>query len=266
MWWLAVGAGLYFFRGKIAQKLAPMLPAITPQQSSYYGHAITLAAGLLYLLPVELVGLGVVKRIAYLTCLWSTIVTCGMTIKANYGMPPMPQTMSMAAIKQMMGTTLQPWLAKAIHSVEFNFLFFALIFVTANPSIIALAILGRRSLWSVCTYCTKNEAAGGRLWLRFKPTWEKLQAKNTEVLHYSAMAEIMLGFWLTASLALPTRQILTCFLYWNYLKTRFQGERSGKQHLQAWMQLGQQIEPLFKVAPFLRKPIDMAKGWFQPPR
>lgn len=263
MWWLVVAAGLYVFRGKVAEKLAPMFPEMTPQKQSFYGHVMVLLAGSIYVLPIEFVGLGMVKRMAWLASLWSNIITAGMTIKANFGTPPMPQAMSIAAIKETM-VVMQPWLQKAMLSPDFHFLFFSLIFVTAYPSIFPLAILARRSLWSVGTHCSKNAEDGGRLWERFKPTWEKLKAKEPEVLHYSAVAEIMLAFWLTGSLLLPTRSILTCFLYWNYLKTRYASPRSQAFHAKAWRQLEQKASPVFKMAPFLQKPIDMAKAWFQP--
>merc|ERR1719382_398419 len=152
-----------------------------------------------------------------------------------------------------MGTTVTPWLQKAMMGVDFHFLFFALIFLTAYPSLLALAILGRRSLWFVGTYC-KNNTPGNTLWLRVAPSWEKLKAREEEVLSYSTLAEILLGFWLVVALVLPTRQILTCILYWNYLKTRYQVPRSHQQHAQAWGKLYQQAAPLLKVAPFLEKP------------
>lgn len=264
MWWLVAAAGLYVFRGKVAQKLAPMMPEMSPQKQSFYGHCMVLLAGFIYVLPIEFVGLGMVKKMAWLASLWSNIMTSGMTIKANFGAPPMPQAMSMSAIKELMAGALQPWLQKAMLSPDFHFLFFSLIFVTAYPSIFPLLILARRSLWSVGTHCTKNPQDGGRLWERFKPTWEKLKAREPEVLHNSAVAEILLAFWLTVSLLLPTRQILTCFLYWNYLKTRYASPRSQAFHDKAWKQLGEKAAPVLKAAPFLQKPIDMAKGWFQP--
>lgn len=265
MWWLAVVAVLFFFRGKIAARVAPLLPAVTPQQVSYLGHSVTLYSGVVFVLPIEFVGLGGVKRVAYLICLWSTIGTAAMAMKANYGGPPMPESISIAAVKQMMsGGPLQEWLQKVMPSVDFSFLFFALIFATAYPSILVVGILGRRSLWSVCTHCSKGEDTGGRLFAMFKPRWEQLKLQEARVLLMSALAEVLMGLWLTVSLALPTRQILTCFLYWNYLRMRYQAPRSHTVHLQAWKQLEQAIAPVLKFAPFVNKPLQMAKDWFQP--
>lgn len=272
MWHLLVIAGLYMMRGKIApllspvfSKLTPYLPEMNPQKNSFYGHLLMLAGGVIFVLPIEFIGFGGLKRLAYLASLWSTIVTSGMNIKANYGAPPMPQIsgFSMAAFKELI-PTMQPWLEKTLLSVEFHFLFFALIFVVANPSLFALLILARRSFWAVCSYCVKTPDAQGRLWQLAKPMWEKLKTKETEVLQQSALAEIMLAFWLTVSLFLPSRQIITCILYWNYLKIRFQAPKSAVHHVKAWGQIDNTVSPVMRVVPFLSKPIDMAKEWFKP--
>lgn len=280
MWHLLIIAGLWMFRGKVGAALAPLtqklglyLPATTPQKNAFYGHLLMLLGGVIFALPIEFVGFGWLKRLGYLLSLWSVIVTSGMNIKVNYGdqFPGMPQMsgFSIAAIKQtasQMMPAMQPFLEKALLSVDFHFMFFALIFVVANPSLFAVLILARRSFWAVCSYWVKTPEAQGRLWQLAKPLWEKLKAKEAEVLQQSALAEIMLGFWLTVSLFLPSRQILTCILYWNYLKIRYQAAVAGKSkhHIQAWDQIGNSTQPVLKMVPFLQKPLDMAKGWFKP--
>jgi len=217
MWWLVVAAGLFFFRGKIAEKLAPLMPSMASEKTVTYGHAITLIAAITYILPLP----GLPKRPAYIISMWSTVLASGFAIKSKCGSPPVPQNLSWSNWKQTLATTVQPWLQRAMLCGDFHFLFFALIFLTAYPSIWVLLILVRRSLWAVCTYCV-NKKVENKLWLMFKPTWGKLQAREMEVLSYAALSEILLAFWLTASLFLPSRQIITCFLYWNYLKTRYQ--------------------------------------------
>lgn len=261
MWWLVVAAGLFFFRGKIAEYAARFLPASSPQQTAFMGHFTMLLGAILYVV-LTVVGLGGLGRPCYLISMWSTVVTSILTIKANYGAPPMPEKIGLSELKAF-APTLQPWLQGAMTGADFPFLFFALIFATAYPSIPALVILGRRSLWSVSTYCAKNTPES-RLWKAFAPTWEKLKAREKEVLAYSAMAEVLLALWLTASLFLPSRQIMATLMYWNYLKTRYQVPRSHALHAQAWSQLGGHVAPLLKAVPILNKPLDMAKGWFQP--
>jgi len=268
MWYLAVAAGLWMFRGKIGQYLGPFLPQVQPTRAAFYLHGVLLIAGVLYVIPFEFVGLGFLKRPSYLASMWATTLGCILTLKGNYGSPPFPDNISfsggIAGIKQSLASfsmQLQPWLQKAMMSVDFHFLFFSLIFLAATPSVWVLLILGRRSLWSVCTVCAK-EHPENRLWLMFAPTWAKLQAQNPKVLEYSALAEVLLGLWLTVAIFLPMRQILTCVLYWNYLRMRYQVPRSHEVHKKAWEQLEGRVAPLFKMVPLLNKPLDMAKGWF----
>lgn len=274
MWQILLIAGLYMFRGQIfkvlapvASKLTPFLPTTTPQKNNFYGHIVMLLGGVVYVLPIQFVGLAWLSRLGYITSLWSTIITCALSIKVNYGPPPIPQItgFSMAAIQQVM-PTVQPWLMQTTQSVEFHFMFFSLIFVLTNSSIFAVLILGRRSFWSVCTYCARNESTQGRLWLIVKPRWEKLKAVEQEVLQQSALAEILLGFWLAVNIFLSRQMntIVTCFLYWTYLKIRFQAPKSAVHHVKAWRQIESTAQPLLRVAPFLSKPIDMAKEFFKP--
>lgn len=265
MWWLVVAVGLFVFRKQIASRAGPLLPSLTPQQAAFRGQLITLCACVVFVLPIELVGLGAAKHLAWTITMWTAIMTSGMTIKANYGLPPMPTAMSISGLKEFAAGPLQPWVQKAMLSVDFNFVFFGLIFVTAYPSILPAAVLGRRALWSVGTHCSKTpEGEQGCVWGMMKPRWESLKAQEAKVLHMSAVLEIVIAFWLTASLFLPSRQILTCLMYWNYLKTRFQAPRSAVLHGQVWREIGDKAQPLLRVAPFVQKPIDMAKDWFKP--
>jgi hypothetical protein len=267
MWWLVVVGAAYVFRGKIAAKLKPLLTA-NPQQTAYKGNLVTLLAAICYPLPLELVGLGAIKRTAYMLCLWSVVLTSIATIGNNYGMPPLGDGISFSNWKQSMQSMMartQPWLEKVMQQgPAFHVLFFALIFLAAYPSMPAILILGRRALWTVCTQCAKQNA-GGMVWSRFQSTWTKLKAREEEVVLYSTLAEIGIGIWFVVSLLLPSRQIFTTLLYWNYLKTRYQVPGSWqKQHFAAWRMLGSRAEPVLKAVPILNKPLDMAKGWFQP--
>jgi len=189
MMMLLVPAGIFMFRNKISAILGPYIPAISPQKISYLGHLITLSTACIYVLPLEFVGLGAFKKTAYMVSMWSATCTMMLNIKANYPLPDMPDTAglsltNMAAMKAWMTTTLEssvkPWLQKAMMGVDFHFLFFSLIFLTASPSIAPLAILARRSLWTVCSYCSKN-SPDGFVWSKFAPIWEaKLKPKEKE--------------------------------------------------------------------------------------
>lgn len=187
MLWLAIPVGLYFFRERIATTLA----ALPARKTVVQGHLITLVLGLLYILPVEFVGLGVLKRPAYLGSLWCNIFTLLYTLKSNYGAPPLPQIsgFSMSNWRQTGQAALQqlaPWLQKAMSGVDFHWLFFVLIWIAAYPSVWAVVIIGRRSLWSVGSYCSNEnlpETASwreSRPWKAFAPTWAKLKQREAE--------------------------------------------------------------------------------------
>lgn len=271
MLWLALPAMLYMFRGRLASTLAPMVGSLDPQRTAMLGHLLTVVLGLIYIVPLELVGLRGVKRPVFLLSLWTNIATLLWSLTCNYGLPPMPQVGNLisnfrqygqAAI-QMMIQPLAPWLTKAMSGADFHWLFFVLIWMAAHPSVFAILIIGRRSLWSVGTYCSKNTPES-RIWKAFAGTWAKLKEREVEILHNSTLAEIVLGFWLIVSLFLPSRQFLICIMYWNFLRQRYQVPRSHEAHLKAWRQINAKAAPLLQAAPFLNKPLDMAKGWFAP--
>ncbi|CAE7448520.1 unnamed protein product, partial [Symbiodinium pilosum] len=284
MLWLALPVALYFLRGRLAGTLAPLLQSLDPQKTAFRGHLLTLVLGLVYILPLEFVGLRAVKRPVYLSSLWCNILTLLWTLKSNYGTPPMPAVGNVVsnfrqhgqAAIQMMIQPLVPWLTKAMNGADFHWLFFVLIWMAAYPTVWVILIIGRRSLWSVGTYCTKN-LPENRIWKAFAGTWGKLKEREAEeefesagfpllqqVLQASTVAEIVLGFWIIVSLLFPWRQFLIVILYWNFLRQRYQAPRSHEAHLKAWRQLGVKVAPLLQAAPFLNKPIDMAKGWFAP--
>lgn len=264
IWWLAIAAGAYFGRNQISKVLAPILGAESAGKTVFYGHLLTLICAVCYIFPLELVGLGRFKKAAYNMSLWSVVMTAIYVIKMNYGFPDIPGGINMSNWKQVMANSLQPWLQKVMtQGIDFHFLFLGMIFLNAYPSVAVLLILGRRSLWNCATYCSKNTPES-RIWLMCKPSWDRMKASEPEILLYSALAEIVLGIWLIASLALPQRQILTTILYWNFLKTRYQVPRSQPMHLKAWMLLGAQAEPVLSRVPILRKPLDYAKDWFRP--
>eukprot|EP00913_Durusdinium_trenchii_P017125 g16105.t1 len=155
MYWLLIPGVLYFFRDRIASTLAS-LPA---RKTVVQGHLLTFILGSLYILPVELVGLSAFKRPLYMASLWCNLLTLLYTIKVNYGAPPLPQMtgFSMSNWKQMGQAALQtlaPWVQKAMSGVDFQWLFFVLIWIAAYPSVWAILLIGRRSLWT--WHCGKS--------------------------------------------------------------------------------------------------------------
>jgi len=264
MYWLVLVAGLYLGRSHIAKFLAPYLQRLDEQMIVFYGHSVVVSCGLLYILPIDFIGLEILKRPTYLICFWCSIAIMGYTVKVNYGFPTFPANLGFSNWKEGL-QAVAPYMQNVLSkSVDFHFLFFALIFVAAYPSVFALVILWRRSLFAVATHVAKHERLQGRVWRTLEPHWNKTKQPQTaeDVKLYSALAEILLGFWLTASLFMPTRQILTCILYWNYLKTRFQVPRSKPDHARAWGRIKNHVDPALSMVPFLNKPLSYAQQWF----
>lgn len=262
MYWLLVCAALFMFRGQISQRLGPYLPSIPMTMVIFFCNIVSLAGAAVFILPLEFLGLGVVKRMGYLACMWAQVSVSLLSLKENYPPPPIPSNLSFSNMKESM-QQLAPYIQPVIHSPDLHFLFLALIFLTASPNHAALIILGRRSFWSVCKKC-KKENSQHRIWLMVAPHWAQLEGREKELLVTFALLEILLGLWLAISLALPWRQILTCVLYWQFLKLRYQVPRSREYHGKAWQQLGLKVQPITSRVPILNKPIDMAKAWFQP--
>uniref|UniRef100_A0A7S1AJ29 Uncharacterized protein n=1 Tax=Noctiluca scintillans TaxID=2966 RepID=A0A7S1AJ29_NOCSC len=267
MYWLAIVAALYFGRGFIGKKLAPYVSGVSPQTLVVCGHSVSLACGLLFVLPVELLGLAPAKRFMFFMCLANSGMASAVSVTRVYGWPPVPSDMSFSALRSGAAfTQLAPYIQRVMMGPDFQSLFYSLIFIAAPPSLLVLPVLLRRSLWCLCIHCTSTNSEN-RLWLRFQPTWKKLRAPTVEaeVLQYNALAEILLGFWFVVNLFLPTRQIITLVLYWNYLKIRYQFEKTDKPfHSKAWQRLGAKVEPLLCMLPFLRTPLEWLKSWFQP--
>lgn len=259
------GALLFAFRGKIAAYVAPMLGGDV-NKVNFYAYGVVFAASLLYLVPLELLGFGEVRRVFYVAALWAQVLNSGFTVygtaRAKGRHPPQLTSFSMAGLKSAM-MAAQPFFQEVMSSKEFHFLFFALIFLTAYPSVLVLCILGRRALFVLCTLAPKY-AANSRVWRWFEPRWQQIRQQEKAIVFYSTLAEVGLGFWLVVQMAMPSRQIMTTFVYWNYLKIRYQSPQSSALHSTAWAFLHTKAEPLFRTFPFLNTPLSYAKNWFKP--
>jgi hypothetical protein len=212
-------------------------------------------------------GLGAIKHLAWLVALWGHGSACMGALAKNYSkdLPAMPnidfknwrQGMQEAAAK------MQPFLQTALRSVDFHYLFFVLIFLAADSTVLVALLITRRSLWTLCTLWSKKNSTNF-IWRMIKPKWDLLQAdgqaKSKDIVEKCNILEVGFGFWLVISLFLPNRQIFACILYWHFLKIRYQAEK----HHKAWQLLNQKAAPLFKAVPILQKPLGWAKGFFQP--
>jgi len=274
MWWLVVFAGAFFLRSYIAKFLAPILPNIDGLRLAHYLNLALLFSAVAYILPIQLLGLGDIKRWLYIASMWCAVLSCGATLKTNYGAywPDLSGvSFSIRNYKETLSTVgmkMQPFLQQAMQSADFHSLFFSLIFLTSAPSIVVVFCVARRALWIVCTNCSKAETPN-RLFSLFQPTWKKLLDKKDDVMLYESLAQVVYGLWLLVGLITPFRQIVTCVLFWHYLKMRFnvptameQKANKPPQHRKAWAVVAEKTKPVFDSLPILNKGVDFVKNWF----
>lgn len=263
---MLIGAALLFaFRGKIAAYVSPMLGGDL-NKINFFAYGVVLMASILYVVPMELFGLGGLRRVSYVVALWAQVLNSGFTVygtaRSKGKLPPQLNSYSMEGLKSAM-MAAQPFFQEIMSSKEFHFLFFAVIFLSAYPSVPVLCILARRALFVLCTLAPKY-AQTWRVWLMFEPRWQMIKQQEKEIVAYSVLAEIVLGFWLVVQIATPSRQIMTTFMYWNFLKVRYQSPQSNASHAAAWRTLQAKTAPLFQALPFLNMPLSYAQNWFKP--
>jgi len=261
MWWLAIAAGCYYFRGKIAEIAGRY---VSRDKLTFFGHCACVFGSLLFIIPFEMLGFGVIKNLAWMAALWGHGAASMTMVAKNDPLPDFPTNLDFKNWKQSLtdvGVKIQPWLQNVLTRVDFHYLFFVLIFLAASPTVVVVALVGRRSFWVLCTDWEKTNSSN-MIWSLVKPRWEALQAAGRKaIVEKCNLFEIGYGIWLVISLFLPTRQIFACILYWHFLKIRYQ---AGK-HKDAWLFFDQTFaQKAVKAVPLLQKPLGMAKGWFQP--
>jgi hypothetical protein len=220
----------------------------------------SVCAGLVYLLTIN--------SVARFLCIVSAILASIFVIYANYGLP----NVSRNAIRQPM----REYFSKCMSGAEFPFLFFALMFTnditTQQLGLIpfgladylsALLVI-RRSVWFLGSHGTAAWR-GIAVWDRFfQPIWTRLSANSTSIIELSGLVEILLGFWMIVLVLTPARQLMTTFVYWNFLRIRFMAPRSRATHVAAWAKLDARTRNLQQSVPVLARPIAFMKNWFHP--
>jgi hypothetical protein len=199
----------------------------------------------------------------------SAILASVLVILANYGLPKI----SRSAIRQ----PLQEYFARCMSGAELPFLFFSLMFTNDATSkqlgliplglgdYISVVLIVRRSLWFLGSHGSVAWKGIG-VWDRyFQPLWLRLNARTNSIVELASFIEILLGFWFIALLLTPARQLMVCFVYWNFLRIRYLVPRSRASHLTAWSRLDSATLKLRQSVPLLDKPIAFVKNWFNPP-
>ena len=223
-------------------------------------NGISVCAGVVYLLTVN--------STARFFSIISAILASVLVIYANYGIPKV----SRSAIRQPM----QEYFSRCMSGAEFPFLFFALMFTndaaTQNLGLVPFGLADyvstllviRRSVWFLGSH--GNSAWKGiSVWDRFfQPIWNHLNARTSSIIQLSSVVEIIIGFWMIILILTPARQLMTCFVYWNFLRIRYLAPRSRPAHVAAWNRLDEKTRPIQISIPLLARPIAFMKNWFNP--
>ena len=200
-------------------------------------------------------------------CLISSLVNSGYIITVNYILVEDPRQPS---------KPLKEKLALCMTGAEFPFLFLPLMFMSAFATeafggsvfpfaigdYLVVLILVRRAVWFLGTH-------GSKSWVNTKPwimvgapVWGNLKPREAQILHFSVMAEIFIGFWLILLVLTPARQLINTFVYWNYLRMKYLAPRSRPGHTAAWESIDNLTAPMRAKFPFVEKPLILAKQWF----
>ncbi|CAD7969113.1 unnamed protein product [Amoebophrya sp. A25] len=263
MQWLIAPLAVYLVVTKWAMIKAYLPAKVTapidrmtasPQSFVVQCHSFALLSAIVYVIPFDLLGFQI-QAYFYSAAMWCSLAASCITIVSNYGSPPVREGWEKCKV----------YLGTVVPATEFHWLFYATIFITFPPCLPVLAIPARRSLWAILKFAGKNMQAVPQL-AQLKPQYDQLMAKEAEVMLYSAVAEVALGFYLILMLIFPeTRSIMIVFVYWTFLRMRYQNPKSQKQQQAAWELVGQRVEPVLEKVPPLRKAVDYAKVYFQKP-
>jgi hypothetical protein len=257
---IGIAAAYLYFRRKGTQAPDAQSSRLSPKSLVVILNALSVVAGVFYLLTVN-------SSVRFASVL-SSIIASLLVIFANYGVPKI----SRAAIRQ----PLQDYFGRCMSGAEFPFLFFSLMFVNDSTSqllgiipfgiadYVSAALIIRRSLWFVGSHGTTSWKGIG-LWDRFfQPIWGRLNTHSGTILELASVAEILLGFWLILLVLTPARQLMVCFVYWNFLRIRYLAPRSRQAHIRAWAQLDKKTKNFQNAVPISARPIAFMKQWFNP--
>jgi len=224
-------------------------------------QTIVLFASILYIVPLDyipFIGSFGLQGWCYTVAMWMAMLCSGLTIVTNYNWPPVSQGWQ----------ACQPYLAQVSQSTEFHFFFYSIIWLNAPPFFAVLLVPGRRALWSVMMFAAKAGEMGGfgPQWEQIKPRWEMIKANEKEILVYSSMVEISLGFYLVAMLIIEQdiSRLMSLFIYWSFLRIRFHAPRSKAMHEAAWLRIDAKAAPITAL-PGVSKVVELGKAQFNKP-
>lgn len=189
--------------------------------------------------------------IFYSVALATGICASLVTIIANNGPPPAKEGWEKIKI----------YLATVQQSLEFAWLFYGFIFLSADPMVLILLIPARRSLSAVLKFSKKKleefskmPATAGNPYVKqilaMKPQLDALEQKDEQLQAYAALGELVLGFMLLMKIAvIGMGGVFTALLYWQLLRMKFHHPKMRAKQIAAWKVVGERANPLLEKAP-----------------
>eukprot|EP01061_Rhynchopus_euleeides_P016864 TRINITY_DN28202_c0_g1_i1.p1 TRINITY_DN28202_c0_g1~~TRINITY_DN28202_c0_g1_i1.p1 ORF type:complete len:238 (+),score=71.97 TRINITY_DN28202_c0_g1_i1:132-845(+) len=231
-----------------------------PKDVNLCGHALVLAMLVAWVLPV----LG--NDWGYTAAIFASVMVGGYTIRANYGMPAL-EGFSFSNWRAAL-QPVQMWVARVMQGSEIQYLMFAMVWMSAPPSLAVAVVLGRRSLWSVCTRMSASYAES-TAWRVLGSIWTPLKAQEVRILKLCVQLEILLGFVVIFRIFTSGMSgALSAYMYWSFLRMRYtvalnaKPTNAARLHREVWAWAYTTAEPLLSAVPILNTPIDMASKWF----
>lgn len=281
MYMLAFPIVLYLLSSKwdlIKKYLPQRLLQLTsrPAETVNVLHALYISCLLLYFLSLPLsylpdlpyLGDTIPSFLSSFYRLALMVMVCGslITITANNGAPPIKEGWEKVKI----------YLAQVQMSLEFAWLFYGFIFLSADSNLLIVLIPARRSVSGVCKFVKKKIEEMGKAGtqraaqnnpqlatiLSAKPYLDEFETRDeAQFQSLAAVAELLLGFFLIIKVFVTGfNGAITAMLYWQLLRLKFHHPKTKSKQIAAWSVIGDKVEPIFALAPPVRGVVEKAKG------
>jgi hypothetical protein len=160
-------------------------------------------------------------------------------------------------------SALTGWFRAAATSSEAFYLLTSVI-ASNNPAM-WLALLSPAILAAYLASATLQRALGGvPAWQRTGGAAHRWLARHREdALLVMALCEVGAGFQVALSaVRVGPRALLTAYMYFNQLRTRFWNPECRAHHVRGWALLGDKVAPLLRAAPPLQAAVALVARWF----
>ena len=159
----------------------------------------------------------------------------------------------------------QAWFAGASGSSDFQYMFMAFILLPQRPMTMAVVSPGCLAVYHSMAFL-KKKFHGTAVWekTRLDRLHARLVRNQQSALMLNASAEIAIGFMAFMQLLSPGRSVSLVFVYWNFLKMRYNCPDAAKYHKQCWALLGQRADGYgLRRHPLVARGLSWAQAWFE---